>query len=325
MAEEKEESSGGLVISPWTWLLFVIIAAFILLPAFMSGRGLFYIADPQEENTVENLEESKEPFFSIPNIIGSGNLELGKKATALKDLQVRKSPGGTILGLQEKITDGKIVEGPIEQFGTTWWRVNFEEAPSGWVEAKNLTSRSGWLKTVYFPLIFYRGYKPIGWILSVVLLIVVFIIKFKLFHEHKIARKKMEVQDQTAEVEKEKKTREVRGELGIEGDEEFKNTRWEHIQELMKSKSQGDWRSAIIEADIILDEMLRRMSYDGLTIGDMLKQVDPADFATLQQAWDAHKFRNEIAHTGSEFVISKEEAERVIALYQAVFNEFYYI
>ena len=57
----------------------------------------------------------------------------------------------------------------------------------------------------------------------------------------------------------------------------------------------------------------------------MLKQVEASDFSTLDKAWEAHKFRNEIAHTGSEFVISKDEADRVISLFDAVFSEFYYV
>ena len=270
-------------------------------------------------------QNSNGSFFSISNLIGQGELLLGEQITTLKELKVRNAPGGRILGLQDRLTDGKLMEGPIEQFGTTWWRATFENAPSGWVEYDSITTKGGLTKAIYFPLTFYKGYKPIGWILAVLLLIIYLIIKAKYNHELKIERKKMGVQDEQAEKQMAQKTSEARNDLGLPTGEEFKNQRWEHIRELMKSKSQSDWRQAIIEADIVLDEMLRRMSYDGLTIGDMLKQVDPADFATLQKAWDAHKFRNEIAHTGSEFKLSKEEADRVISDFQSVFEEFYYI
>jgi hypothetical protein len=311
MAEEGE--SKGFKLDPWNYWLFGIMAFFFFLPAFLSGLN------------ISSNESDLRSFFSLSNIIGQGNLILGQQITSLKELRVRNAPAGQILGLQEKLTDGKLVEGPIEQFGTIWWRVNFEQAPSGWVEYDSLTARSGIAKTLYFPVTFYKFYKPIGWVLAFVVLILYFVIKMKYNHQLKIERNKLGVQYEHAEREKSQKTNDARDDLGLSTGEEFKNQRWEHVKELMKSKSQSDWRQAIIEADIILDEMLRRMSYDGLTIGDMLKQVDPADFANLQKAWEAHKFRNEIAHTGSEFKLSKEEAERVISNFQAVFEEFYYI
>lgn len=317
MAEEKETSSK---LERWFWELMIIIVILLALPAFFVDKGLLEVDAP----TGSNVSTKDNSFFSISKIIGTGDLKLGENITVLKELKVRNAPGGRILGLQKRLTDGRIMEGPIEQFGTTWWRVNFENAPSGWVEHDQITTRSGIVKTIYFPETFLKAYKPIGWVLSILFLIIFFIIKLKLMHEVQIERKKLSVQDEQAEKTKEKIVSDSRDDLGLPS-EAFKNERWEHVKELMKSKVQSDWRQAIIEADIILDEMLRRMSYDGLTIGDMLKQVDPADFANLQKAWDAHKFRNEIAHTGSEFKISKEEADRVISLYQAVFDEFYYI
>jgi ribulose-phosphate 3-epimerase len=102
------------------------------------------------------------------------------------------------------------------------------------------------------------------------------------------------------------------------------NRRWKNIQMLINSHNTNDWKQAIMEADIILDEMLDKMGYHGETIGDKLKQIEPSDFITLNQAWEAHKIRNQVAHTGS-YVLSREEAERTIKLYEEVFREFYFI
>jgi metal-dependent HD superfamily phosphatase/phosphodiesterase len=94
---------------------------------------------------------------------------------------------------------------------------------------------------------------------------------------------------------------------------------------LVESNTSSDWRKSIIEADIILYEMLSKMGYDGNSIGDRLKQIEESDFITLNKAWEAHKIRNHIAHRGGDFTFSKGEAERVINLYRQVFEEFYYI
>lgn len=97
--------------------------------------------------------------------------------------------------------------------------------------------------------------------------------------------------------------------------------RWNHVRELIESASESDWREAIIEADIILDDMLLRLGYVGDTVGDKLKTVDPARFATLDQAWDAHRIRNALAHQGSSFQLTDQIAYRTILEYENVFKE----
>src|SRR3989344_3284574 len=120
-----------------------------------------------------------------------------------------------------------------------------------------------------------------------------------------------------------------RAELGIvamaQTSEEVKNTRWQQVLDHVASDNPNDWRQAIMEADIILDEMLTVMNYQGENLGEKLKQVERSDFDTLDQAWEAHKVRNEIAHQGSNFLLTDREARRVIDLYRQVFEEFRYI
>jgi hypothetical protein len=107
--------------------------------------------------------------------------------------------------------------------------------------------------------------------------------------------------------------------------EPVKNERWEHVQMLISSTNPNDWKLAIIEADLILDEMVARMRYPGENLGDRLKKVEKSDFQTIDDAWDAHKVRNRIAHEGSAFQLDLKEAKRVIDLYERVFREFNYI
>lgn len=104
-----------------------------------------------------------------------------------------------------------------------------------------------------------------------------------------------------------------------------RNPKWEKVQEHINSANAGDWRLAILEADILLDELLDAMKYRGESIGEKLKKIEPSDFTTLPLAWEAHKIRNQVAHEGSEFLLSEPEARRVIKLYEAVFKEFQYI
>lgn len=108
----------------------------------------------------------------------------------------------------------------------------------------------------------------------------------------------------------------------VEAPSPEKNPKWEQVEKHINSNSPSDWRLAIIEADIMLDDMLRAAGYHGESLGDMLKAVEKSDFTTIEAAWEAHKVRNRIAHFGSDFELTEREARRIIALYESVFKEF---
>ncbi len=101
--------------------------------------------------------------------------------------------------------------------------------------------------------------------------------------------------------------------------------RWKKIVEHIETENPNDWKQAIMEADIILGEILEKMGYQGDGIGEKLRRVEKADFQTLDQAWEAHKIRNIVAHEGASYDITQYEAKRIIGLYKQVFEEFFYI
>ncbi len=105
----------------------------------------------------------------------------------------------------------------------------------------------------------------------------------------------------------------------------LEHSRWNYIRQLIESPQESDWRSAIIEADIMMDEMLSKIGLEGNSIGDKLKGANPAHFHTLQDAWEAHKVRNDIAHEGSAYQLSPNLAYRTIGRYENVFKEFHEI
>jgi len=115
------------------------------------------------------------------------------------------------------------------------------------------------------------------------------------------------------------------GEVSSEVQKDPVASKWQEILNKAASTNENDWRLAIIEADIILDTLLERLNLPGSTIGDKLKVVEPSDFLTLDQAWEAHKARNNIAHQGSDFLLNDREVRRIISLYEQVFKEFHLI
>lgn len=108
-------------------------------------------------------------------------------------------------------------------------------------------------------------------------------------------------------------------------DRSVKNERWEKIKRLVESNNPAEWKVAIFEADSILEEMTQKMQIKGDTLGDRLKNAEPSDFQTLQNAWAAHKIRNNIAHQGGTFELSHKDAQEAIKNFEVVFQEFDYI
>lgn len=104
-----------------------------------------------------------------------------------------------------------------------------------------------------------------------------------------------------------------------------KNVRWERVHELANSANENDWRLAILEADIMLADLLKDQGYRGESIGERLRDANPLQFLTLDLAWKAHKTRNDIAHAGSDFHLSQRDANATIDFYRRVFEEFNFI
>lgn len=107
--------------------------------------------------------------------------------------------------------------------------------------------------------------------------------------------------------------------------ERYVNPKWMKVLTHFNSENPSDWKLAILEADIMLNEMLDKMGYQGETMSEKMKKVEKSDFSTIDYAWQAHKVRNSIAHEGSDFAIGKHEVQRVLGLYKVVFEEFKYI
>ena len=73
-----------------------------------------------------------------------------------------------------------------------------------------------------------------------------------------------------------------------EADKKFFNQHWNHIL------AEGNYSNQIMQADKLLDQMLKKRGFDG-TLGDKLKKASKM-FSDRNGLWEAHKLRNKIAH-----------------------------
>ncbi len=239
------------------------------------------------------------------------SFHLGSHVKGEQTHDVYQVPNGSVLGSQTADIRGTLTQGPsTDENGVTWWYVDYESGVDGWVRADDLVSdekvtRTDVLKSrLSGPLLsLWNTVSTIILFLSLILGtgVVYLSIRIKQLVElNEIAHKRrlLEQQEKTET-----------------------DPRFEHIQSLSSSMNPSDWRQAIIEADILLDELLGKFGYPGSSVGDKLKQVRTGDLSTLQSAWEAHKVRNDIAHRGSDFILTQREAKRTLDLYRQVFSE----
>ena len=100
--------------------------------------------------------------------------------------------------------------------------------------------------------------------------------------------------------------------------------RWAAIEDALKQERPAVWRSAIIDADQMLEELLSRMSYLGKDLDERLENINPAlnpeQFPSLAEAWRAHQVRKFIDED-KKYLPTSEVAERTIEIYKRIFVE----
>ena len=89
---------------------------------------------------------------------------------------------------------------------------------------------------------------------------------------------------------------------------------WKEIQ---KTSQQGiiGAKVAIIEADKLLDHVLKAMLIPGETLGERLKMAT-FKYPNIKNIWPAHKLRNQLVHE-STIQLSQRQARNALADYEA--------
>ena len=96
--------------------------------------------------------------------------------------------------------------------------------------------------------------------------------------------------------------------------------RWNEILNHIASTREGEWKFAVVEADKLVDEMLKSAGYPGETMGERLMNIESGQLQTLEGLWEAHKTRNRLVH-GTNYFLRYAEAKRVIQLYEDALRE----
>lgn len=95
---------------------------------------------------------------------------------------------------------------------------------------------------------------------------------------------------------------------------------WQMITQKSNSSNANDRKIAVIEADKLLDDILKQIGYKGETMADRLKKLVPFRYVYLENVWFAHKIRNRIAHE-PDYDIDEYTTQKCIEGYEKFFKE----
>ncbi|MFC1701110.1 hypothetical protein ACFLZ0_03180 [Patescibacteria group bacterium] len=95
---------------------------------------------------------------------------------------------------------------------------------------------------------------------------------------------------------------------------------WEDVVDKLENEDENSYKMAIIEADKLFDDLLKRIGYKGDNMSDRLKQITPSHMANIHQVWAAHKVRNRIAHEPN-FHLTHEDAISAVKAYERAFED----
>ncbi len=311
MADDKAKTESS-PQDPLIEILSLIFVVFLVASLFNSVVGVLRLDRFFSENfglssfTKKSLLlNGTRPLSSVLNATGAKIKVASENAYVYGDDLVTKYA-------KQKIGKiGSVIKGPVSFLGNKFFFIDFESGRDGFVKESDLAYvESGQSIFTKIILIFYKILDLFWYLISFVSIILLLWIIYLKINLDKIRQNEKEklfpsVIEENAKVSQ--------------------NPKWERVLVHVNSLNSSDWRLAIIEADILLSELLDKMNLYGDSIGDKLKSVEKSDFTTIDLAWEAHKIRNKIAHSGSDFVLTQKEARRIIDLYEKVFKEFSFI
>jgi hypothetical protein len=96
---------------------------------------------------------------------------------------------------------------------------------------------------------------------------------------------------------------------------EYYQDRWHTLQGLLKDKS--TWPLAVIDADKLLDDALKRTHYKGKTMGERLVSAQ-RDINDNDGVWFGHKLRNRLVHESNVKLTEKVVKEALVGIRAAL-------
>ncbi len=95
---------------------------------------------------------------------------------------------------------------------------------------------------------------------------------------------------------------------------------WQKTKVRADTGLESEYKLAVMEADSMMDDILKRMGYVGETLGERLKALTAATIPNIEEIKEAHKIRNSIIHD-PDYRLSLDETRKALAMYEQAFRD----
>jgi hypothetical protein len=96
-------------------------------------------------------------------------------------------------------------------------------------------------------------------------------------------------------------------------------TKWMEIERQLIKTQPSSFQLTVLNADKLLDSALKEKGYQGMTMGDRMKNASPI-FSSRNDVWTAHKLRNRIAHE-SDVLVSFGSATTALSAFKRALKD----
>jgi len=96
---------------------------------------------------------------------------------------------------------------------------------------------------------------------------------------------------------------------------------WETIKKRLEKHEEREFKVAIIEADEMVGDLIKRMGYQGENLGEILKNVSELQIESIIEVKKAHEIKNRIIHD-EKFPVNLELAKETLDYYEKFLDEF---
>jgi len=96
--------------------------------------------------------------------------------------------------------------------------------------------------------------------------------------------------------------------------------RWGKIKKRLEKDNEAEYKLALIEADKMLDDILKRMGYGEESLNDKLKRLSSSDVSNLEELLKANEICQNVVHD-PDYRLDKEKAKEIISIFEKSFKD----
>lgn len=95
---------------------------------------------------------------------------------------------------------------------------------------------------------------------------------------------------------------------------------WDKVKQRFDADDEAFWKLGVIEADKLIDTVMKAHGFIGATMGERMKGASEARIPSLNDLWKVHRLRNHLVHT-ADFHINKSQGKKAQGIYEQVLKE----